>query len=789
MHKFLSLIIGLLLIPVTNIIAQCDPGQSEVGITIVPDNYPNETSWELRNAQTNALLASGTSNSSTVCVSSSACLRFTIFDSYGDGICCAYGSGSYAVTLNGDSVANGGLFTHYETSFFNCPPGYACSDPIAVQSGIYSTPVNNTWYSFKPDSIGTYSITTCGLSNCDTKIWVYDACNGLTWDNTNLGTLFYDDNSGGCGLQALVTAFLDSAVTYYIRIGGADSMSCPGLIGWELDYLGPVVGCMDPNACNYSPLATVSDGNCIYPGNPNCPNAPDLLVLQSTLQSSLVQDQLTAENCQVNEGCLTGYGLRDIIRFTTHIKNIGESDYYIGDPTAHPDQFTWDPCHQHWHYVGYAEYLLFDMNGNAIPVGYKNGFCVLDLECSGGGTAQYGCGNMGISAGCGDIYSSGLPCQWIDITDVDTGKYQLVIRVNWDQSPDALGRIESDYDNNWAQACIRLSRDISGNPMFSLESNCPIFTDCNGVAFGNTQMDCSGVCGGTAVRGDLNADTVRTITDAQLYNNRILNDNINPTDCNDLNADGNITVYDAALLQNCVQNGAPNNNRCTFPRGLTNPNDTVALSITSVNLNLKYVDIAILNPTYKVTAYQFSISGIKILSVQNMVNPVDYPISPEFLTGGDEIIGFSYDGKLIDKNFQPSALCRVFYSELTDTAICISKITDIVNQNYEASVTRIDGPCFQHTFTGITDPNSAIACSIYPNPAASVLNVSFSTANPQNLTIELIDALGKIVYVRQLQQVNEGNIPVPVTALPSGVYTIKVSGKSIRMREKVIITR
>lgn len=91
-----------------------------------------------------------------------------------------------------------------------------------------------------------------------------------------------------------------------------------------------------------------------------------------------------------------------------------------------------------------------------IPIGFKNGFCVLDLECSGGGTAQYGCSNMGISVGCGDIYSSGLDCQWLDITDVDTGFYTMAIKVNWGQSPDALGHYEMDYMNNWAQVCIHI---------------------------------------------------------------------------------------------------------------------------------------------------------------------------------------------------------------------------------------------------------------------------------------------------------------------------------------------
>ena len=63
----------------------------------------------------------------------------------------------------------------------------------------------------------------------------------------------------------------------------------------------------------------------------------------------------------------------------------------------------------------------------------------MDLECSDGGTGQYGCSNMGISALCGDIYGSGLSCQWIDVTDVADGTYFLIVRANWDFIPDALG--------------------------------------------------------------------------------------------------------------------------------------------------------------------------------------------------------------------------------------------------------------------------------------------------------------------------------------------------------------
>jgi hypothetical protein len=104
-------------------------------------------------------------------------------------------------------------------------------------------------------------------------------------------------------------------------------------------------------------MATISDSSCIYPGDPNCPNAPDLVILQNVLQSSMYVTNTQASNCDVQEQCLSGFGNRRIIRFTTHIKNIGELPYFIGSPSTNPDQFSLVNCHNHAHYVGYAEYV------------------------------------------------------------------------------------------------------------------------------------------------------------------------------------------------------------------------------------------------------------------------------------------------------------------------------------------------------------------------------------------------------------------------------------------------
>jgi uncharacterized protein (TIGR02145 family) len=109
--------------------AQCSPGYSQIIVNIIPDSYPAETSWDIKDAS-NTVIASGTTNNDTLCYLTGNLLHFTIYDSYGDGICCGWGNGSYNVFIDGNLIASGGEFTFYETTFFNYPPGYVSTTLI-----------------------------------------------------------------------------------------------------------------------------------------------------------------------------------------------------------------------------------------------------------------------------------------------------------------------------------------------------------------------------------------------------------------------------------------------------------------------------------------------------------------------------------------------------------------------------------------------------------------------------------------------------------------------------------
>ena len=104
--------------------------------TLVLDDYPSETSWNITN-QAGVMLYSGTSYTSPgatitipLCLPN-GCYTFNIYDAFGDGICCLYGQGSYNVQINGTTHASGGEFGASQSVQFclanNTP---SCTDGI-----------------------------------------------------------------------------------------------------------------------------------------------------------------------------------------------------------------------------------------------------------------------------------------------------------------------------------------------------------------------------------------------------------------------------------------------------------------------------------------------------------------------------------------------------------------------------------------------------------------------------------------------------------------------------------
>jgi hypothetical protein len=194
------------------------------------------------------------------------------------------------------------------------------------------------------------------------------------------------------------------------------------------------------------------DGSIVVPP----PEAlPDLIIDGAYLAATIQQDVVDASGdlCLFNEGCVTGEGLRRVVRFGTRSANVGTADVVVGQPVAGNPLWEFDACHEHFHFEGYASYDLVDSTGAILPIGNKNGFCLQDLDVWSGSAEcrRYDCNYQGISVGCADVYTPDLDCQWIDITDVAPGNYELVVRINTEGSIRELSA-----DNNTATVSLQI---------------------------------------------------------------------------------------------------------------------------------------------------------------------------------------------------------------------------------------------------------------------------------------------------------------------------------------------
>jgi hypothetical protein len=242
-------------------------------------------------------------------------------------------------------------------------------------------------------------------------------------------------------------------------------VGCNPLTGIECDgdwTADPISGTPYCNpTCSAGECCVPRDGlfQCVPRTTGGCP-AADIFVDASQIESryTIEEQYFAAGACEIAEGCVDAPGMRRLLRFDTYTPNIGGADLFLGQtptPGTSTDIFEWSACHNHFHFNSYAHYELLSSDGCCVTVtGRKQAFCLEDFEpydmsIGGSSSMQYGCEYQGIQRGWQDVYYSGLPCQWIDITDVPPGNYQLRIQLNTEHQ-----LLESNYDNNDARVPV-----------------------------------------------------------------------------------------------------------------------------------------------------------------------------------------------------------------------------------------------------------------------------------------------------------------------------------------------
>jgi hypothetical protein len=176
MKKSLLLpVIGLFALG-NNALAQCPAGQTQVTVAITTDRYGDETTWTLTGPGGTPVYAQGgpytlaAANGAypqtpvNACVPDGTVCIFTINDSYGDGICCAYGSGLYLVTAGATTLATNTNFTgSQEVAYFQTGPqsaldlaGLSIALPSVVAQG--NQTLTGTLRNFGSTAISSFTL-------------------------------------------------------------------------------------------------------------------------------------------------------------------------------------------------------------------------------------------------------------------------------------------------------------------------------------------------------------------------------------------------------------------------------------------------------------------------------------------------------------------------------------------------------------------------------------------------------------------------------------------------------
>ncbi|MFI9386316.1 lysyl oxidase family protein [Kutzneria sp. NPDC052558] len=269
-------------------------------------------------------------------------------------------------------------------------------------------------------------------------------------------------------------------------------VACPG--GWR----------GDPKDCKAWDVCMVGDAN--------APSAP--CVTSGDIKAVRLRFTTSEEN--IGDGPLLFYAHRTSTLFPTmSVRQAFQNGVHGPIPDSYQTAqkasgttayYEPAPAHVHWHLLNFEHFQLRTLNGSAVVSDRKNGFCLGDRydvpdKASLEHRVHEGeepeaklhefliynmCGHQqpdatdvteGISVGSGDDYRYDVDFQWLDITSVASGVYDVVNTVNPDRT-----LIEKNYDNDsssiavsiqWPGGAKAAPAQITAPPEVRLLRSCP----------------------------------------------------------------------------------------------------------------------------------------------------------------------------------------------------------------------------------------------------------------------------------------------------------------------------
>ncbi|ONI87437.1 lysyl oxidase [Actinosynnema sp. ALI-1.44] len=267
-------------------------------------------------------------------------------------------------------------------------------------------------------------------------------------------------------------------------------------------YTGDPAECEDWDVCMVAD-ADAPNGDCIGAG----------IVLRKPVKAVRLRFTTAEEN--VGQGPLLLFGRRAVNSPTMEVRQGFQAGRHGQIPVSYTEArqqtnnsmyYEPAPMHRHWHLMGFEQMQLRTPDGRTVVRDRKNGFCLGDRYANDANetlpnaprvadTPEYRLSEylrdnrcafdtpgatdvkVGISVGQGDDYRYDVDFQWLDITSMPSGTYDLVNTVNSTRT-----LLESDYTNNsssmalsiqWPQGAKQAPQKIVAPPTVKLLAGCP----------------------------------------------------------------------------------------------------------------------------------------------------------------------------------------------------------------------------------------------------------------------------------------------------------------------------
>jgi hypothetical protein len=208
------------------------------------------------------------------------------------------------------------------------------------------------------------------------------------------------------------------------------------------------------------------------------PKVEDIRVLPYTFRKDNKGNEFV-KHC-FEDGCVKEDGVHRLLTFAFICHNTGDTALNAGDPRTQPDIFKLSPGHDHYHLQDFNKYILRSNSTGEEILSHKQAFCLEDTRPLSWPEEEWpnlrstftNCNVLqGISAGWADVYSVGLPCQFIVLTspsrsiDVKDGDYTLEVTTNPEQPEGPLARFDKHIfkEDEYRDNTLKIPLHISGN--------------------------------------------------------------------------------------------------------------------------------------------------------------------------------------------------------------------------------------------------------------------------------------------------------------------------------------